>query len=89
MSKLKKLQLSTDTKQWLKAAGVRAAKTVSQAAISFIGTSAAMGDVDWKLVISGSMLSGIVSVLMSIKGLPEVKIAEVKTTDNKLEGEVN
>ena len=76
MSKFKNLQLSTSTKQWLKAAGVRAAKTVAQAAVSFIGTSAAMGDVDWKLVISGSILSGIVSALMSIKGLPEVETTE-------------
>ena len=60
-------------KAWLKAAGIRALKTVAQTAISTIGTSAVIASVDWRIVISASILAGIVSVLTSIAGLPEVK----------------
>lgn len=60
------------TKEWLKAAGVRAVKTVAQTAIATIGTSAAMGEVNWVMVASASCLSGILSLLTSIAGLPEV-----------------
>lgn len=60
-------------KIWLKAAAVRAVKTVAQTAVATIGTSAAMGDVNWLLVLSTAGLSGILSVLMSVAGLPEVK----------------
>lgn len=60
-------------KKWLKAAIVRAVKTIAQTAIATIGTSAAMGDVNWILVGSASLLSGILSVLTSVAGLPEVK----------------
>ena len=59
-------------KAWVKAAAIRAARTVAQTAIAFIGTSAVMGDVNWLAVGSASLLAGIVSMLMSIKGLPEV-----------------
>ena len=59
--------------KWLKAAGVRAVKTVAETAIATIGTSAVISQVDWKLVISASLLSGLVSLLISIKGLPELK----------------
>lgn len=58
---------------WLKAAGVRAAKTVAETAIATIGTSALISQVDWRVVISASALSGILSLLVSIKGLPELK----------------
>ena len=58
---------------WLKAAGVRAVKTVAETAIATIGTSAIISEVDWKIVISASLLSGLLSLLISIKGLPEVK----------------
>ena len=61
-----------DWKQWLKAAGVRAIKTVAQTAVATIGTSAAMGDVNWVFVGSASLLAGILSLLTSVAGLPEV-----------------
>lgn len=60
-------------KQWAKAAGVRAVKTVAQTAVATIGTAAALGAVDWKMVVSASALAGILSVLTSVAGLPEVK----------------
>ena len=59
--------------KWLKAAGIRAIKTVAETAIATIGTSAIISDVDWKIVVSASVLSGLLSILFSIKGLPEVK----------------
>ena len=58
---------------WLKAAGVRAIKTVAETAIATIGTSAVLSAVDWRLVVSASLLSGLLSLLISIKGLPEIK----------------
>ena len=61
------------TKEWWKAAGIRAIKTMAQAAIATIGTSMAMSDVNWLMVLSISSLSGILSMLNSIVGLPEVK----------------
>lgn len=60
------------TKQWLKAAGIRAIKTVAQTAIATIGSSAVLSAVDWKVVLSASILSGILSILTSVAGLPEV-----------------
>lgn len=60
-------------KKWIKAAAVRAVKTVAQTAVATIGTSAAMSSVDWKLVVSASALAGVLSVLTSVAGLPEVK----------------
>ncbi len=59
--------------KWFKAAGVRAIKTVAETAVATIGTSAVMAQVDWKLVVSASLLSGLLSLLISVKGLPEVK----------------
>jgi hypothetical protein len=59
-------------KTWLKAAGVRAIKTVAQTAIATIGTSAVIGDVNWVYVASASVLAGILSILTSLAGLPEV-----------------
>lgn len=63
-------------KRWLKAAGVRAIKTIAQTAAATIGTSAYMGDVNWTLVASASVLAGVLSVLTSIAGLPEVDVSE-------------
>lgn len=60
-----------DWKNWAKCAGIRAAKTVAQTAVATIGTATALGQVDAKLVISASVLAGILSLLMSIAGLPE------------------
>ena len=59
--------------KWAKAAGVRAVKTVAQTAIATIGTSAMMASVNWKVVVSASILAGILSVLTSLTGLPEIK----------------
>ena len=60
-------------KNWLKAAGIRAVKTVAQTAVATIGTSVAMGEVNWVMVGSASLLAGILSILTSVAGLPEVK----------------
>lgn len=60
-------------KKWAKAAGVRAIKTVAQTAVGVIGASAVIGDVNWLTVASASALAGVLSVLTSVAGLPEVK----------------
>ncbi len=62
-----------NAKEWLKAAGVRALKTVAQTAIATIGVSALMTEVDWIAVASASILAGILSLLTSIAGLPELE----------------
>lgn len=63
-------------KNWIKAAGVRAIKTVAQTAVATIGTSAFLGDVNWVMVASASALAGILSLLTSVAGIPEVKEGE-------------
>ena len=70
------LRVSVDTQKWAKAAGIRAVKTMAQAAIAGIGAAAAMGQVDWKYVLSESALAGVLSMLMSITGIPEVESEE-------------
>ncbi len=60
-------------KKWFRAAGVRAIKTVAQTFVATIGTATVMGEVDWKMVLSASVLSGILSVATSVAGLPECK----------------
>ena len=64
---------SVDTKKWLKASAIRAVKTMAQTAVATIGTSAVMGDVNWLMVASASALSGIISILTSVAGIPEVE----------------
>lgn len=76
-------KVSVDTKKWAKAAGIRAVKTVAQAAIAGIGTAAAMGQVDWKYVLSASVLAGVISILTSITGIPEVEATETKSVEQK------
>ena len=61
------------TKEWFHAAGIRAIKTVAQTAVATIGTAAVMSSVDWKMVVSASVLAGILSMLTSVAGLPEVE----------------
>ena len=62
-----------DFNQWLKAAGIRAIKTVAQTAVALIGTSTVMNEVNWAMIISASCLSGVVSILTSVAGLPELE----------------
>lgn len=69
-------KVSVDTAKWAKAATIRAIKTMAQTAIATIGTAAALGMVDWKLVASASVLSGILSALTSVAGIPEVENSE-------------
>lgn len=64
------------TAKWFKAAGVRAIKTVAQTAVATIGTSAIMSEVNWVMVVSASALAGILSLLTSVAGLPEVNDKE-------------
>ena len=64
--------MKENIKKWLKAAGVRALKTTAQTAVATIGTSVAIGDVNWVMVGSASLLAGILSLLTSVAGLPEL-----------------
>lgn len=65
--------MSEKWKKWLKAAAVRAVKTVAQTAVATIGTAAVLSSVDWVMVASASVLAGVLSLLTSVAGLPEVK----------------
>ena len=65
--------MSEKAKQWWKAAAVRAIKTVAQTAVATIGTAAVLSSVDWTMVASASVLAGVLSLLTSVAGLPEVK----------------
>lgn len=64
--------LNVSTKKWFKASAVRAVKTMAQTAVATIGTSAVLGEVNWVMVGSASALAGILSVLTSVAGIPEV-----------------
>ena len=64
--------MKSQVKKWMKAAGIRAIKTVAQTAIATIGTAALLSTVDWGVVISASVLAGVLSLLTSIAGLPEL-----------------
>ena len=64
--------MKTNFKKWMKAAGMRAVKTVAQTAVATIGTAALLGEVNWLVVGSAAMLAGVLSLLTSVAGLPEV-----------------
>ena len=66
-------KIDVNTKQWIKAAAIRAIKTMAQTFVATIGTAAVMGDVNWQMVASASALAGILSVATSVAGIPEVK----------------
>lgn len=65
--------MSNKMKTWLKAAGIRAVKTIAQTAVATIGTATVFSEVNWVMIVSASLLSGLLSVLTSIAGLPEVE----------------
>lgn len=65
--------MSDKMKNWIKCAGIRAIKTVCQTAVALIGTTVVMSEVDWIMVASASALAGVVSLLTSVAGLPELK----------------
>ena len=65
--------MNRNWKAWWKAAGIRAIKTVAQAAIASIGTAAVISEIDWKYVVSASVVAGILSLLTSVAGLPELE----------------
>ena len=67
------LKPSVDTVQWAKAAGVRAVKTMAQTFVATVGTAAIMSEVNWPVVVSASVLAGVLSLATSVAGLPEVK----------------
>lgn len=62
------------TKEWLKAAGMRSLKTVAQTAVALISTNLLISEVDWRMVVSASVLAGLLSILTSVAGLPEVSV---------------
>lgn len=66
-------KVSVDTKEWFKRAGIRAIKTMAQTAVALIPAAATIQAVDWKLVAGTTVLAGIVSMLTSVAGIPEVK----------------
>lgn len=67
------LKPSVNTQKWAKAAGVRAIKTMAQTAVAVIGTGAVISAVDWKMVVSSAVVAGVVSLLTSVAGIPEVE----------------
>ena len=78
-----KIKNNVTNNAWIKAAWIRAVKTMAQAAIAAIGTSAMISAVDWKIVISSALLAGILSALTSLAGLPEVATETTKQEDKE------
>lgn len=76
---------NTDFKTWIRAAGIRAIKTIAQTAVATIGTSAVLSEVDFVMVASASVLAGVISLLTSIAGLPELNTStgQIETTDTE------
>ncbi len=72
-------------KRWLKAAGIRMLKTMAQTAVATIGTAAVLGDVNWIMTASASLLAGVLSLLTSIAGLPELKVEQTLFSDQAIE----
>lgn len=74
-----------DFKTWIKAAGIRAIKTVAQTAVATIGTAAVLDEVNWIMVVSAAVLSGVISLLTSVAGLPELNTGTeaIETTDTE------
>lgn len=72
-------KVSVNTKKWMKAAVVRAIKTMAQTFVATIGTATVLGTVDWKMVVSASVLTGVISIATSVAGIPEVEAEENKT----------
>ncbi|MCI5919451.1 MAG: holin [Roseburia sp.] len=69
---------SVNTQKWAKAAGIRAIKTMAQTAVAVIGTGAVISAIDWKMVVSSAVVAGVVSLLTSVAGIPEVEESEKK-----------
>lgn len=69
-------RLSVSTKRWVKAATVRAVKTMAQTAVAVISTGAVVSAVDWKMAVSSAVVAGVVSILTSVAGIPEVESEE-------------
>ena len=67
------MKMSNKTKKWIKAAGIRAVKTVAQTFVATVGSAVVISAVDWKVVVSASLLAGILSLATSVAGLPEVE----------------
>lgn len=83
------MQFAKNFKDWFIKAGIRAIKTVAQAAISVISTSYVLADVNWGVVISASVLAGIISMLMSVAGLPELDTVSADEIDRGDENETD
>ena len=75
-------------KLWIKAALVRAIKTIAQTAVATIGSAAVLSAVDWRIVVSASLLAGILSILTSVAGLPEVHLTEMQIEDADTDDDV-